>query len=71
MLIWTGFPGWLTFADEAVRLTAPVLDVCSAWALRPCAPVDVENNASRPRVINVSIRVIFYSLAAGPHPAAN
>ncbi len=70
MLIWIGFPGWLTFADEAVRLTASVLDVCSGWALRPCAPVDVENKASsRPRVINVSIRVIFYSLAVGPQPS--
>src|SRR4029450_8751029 len=58
MLMWIGFPGWLTFADAAARLTAPVLDVCSGWAVRPCAPVDIENKASsRPRVINVSIRV--------------
>src|SRR4030095_4077619 len=35
MLIRIGFPGWLTFADEAVRFTAPVPDVCSRWVLRP------------------------------------
>src|SRR4029453_2056320 len=70
MLMWTGFPGWLTVAEEAVRLTAPVLDVCSGWAVRPWAPVDIENKASsRTRVITVSIRVILYSLEAGA-PAA-